>query len=111
MKEPLMKKRFFQAMGGAALIFLMAGCATNQPLGIVYTDLNLPGQAVAQGDISYTKTGTAKATSVLGLVASGDASQRAAIRNGQITKVKYVDYAVRNILGVYGEYTVTVYGD
>jgi hypothetical protein len=110
-KEFLMKRNFFYALGLGSLIFLAAGCATSQPVGLVYTDLSLPKQAVTQGDVSYTKTGTAKATSVLGLVTSGDASLRAAIRNGQITTVKYVDYSVKNVLGVYGEYTVTVYGD
>jgi hypothetical protein len=95
----------------AAMVFLAVGCATPYPVGLLYTELNMPQQAVSQADVSYTKVGTAKATSVLGLVTTGDASQRAAIRNGQITKVKYVDYSVKNVLGIYGEYTVTVYGD
>lgn len=95
----------------AAMVFLVTGCATPYPVGLLYTELNLPQQAVTQSEVSYTKVGVAKATSVLGLVTTGDASQRAAIRNGQITKVKYVDYSVKNILGIYGEYTVTVYGD
>jgi len=57
------------------------------------------------------KVGTATATSILGLIATGDASIEAATRNGGITKVKYVDYSVKNILGLFGEYTTTVYGD
>jgi hypothetical protein len=92
-------------------VFLISGCATSVPLGIMYTEISVPRQGVTQGDVSYTKVGVAKATSVLGLVATGDASLRAAIRNGQIAKVKYVDYSAKNILGLYGEYTVTVYGD
>jgi hypothetical protein len=106
-----MKRGLFHALALGAIAFLVAGCATPYPVGLLYTELNLPQQAVTQADVSYTRVGTAKATSVLGLVTTGDASQRAAIRNGQITKVKYVDYAVKNILGIYGEYTVTVYGD
>jgi hypothetical protein len=98
-----------------ALIFamagLMSGCATSYPVGLLYTELNLPRTIVDKDDVSYTKVGVAKATSVLGLVAMGDASQRAAIRDGKISKVKYVDYSAKNVLGLYGEYTVTVYGD
>jgi hypothetical protein len=93
------------------LASLFAGCATSQPVGILYTELALPRSIVTQGDVSYTKVGVAKAVSVLGLVTIGDVSQRAAIRDGKISKVKYVDFAAKNVLGIYGEYTLTVYGD
>jgi hypothetical protein len=106
-----MKKKLLHVSTLAVMVLLVTGCATPYPVGLLYTELNLPHQAVSQSEVSYTKVGVAKATSVLGLVTTGDASQRAAIRNGQITKVKYIDYSVKNILGIYGEYTVTVYGD
>lgn len=97
----------------AAVIFsasLLAGCASVLPTGILYTEVKAP---VATGvDVgSYSKVGTSKATSILGLVATGDASIKTAMSNGRITKIKYVDYDAKNILGVYGEYTTTVYGD
>lgn len=96
---------------GAALlaVFLLSGCASVLPSGIVYTEAKLP---IAVGEPgAYSKVGVSKATSILGLVATGDASIKAAMENGRITKVKYVDYDAKNILGIYGEYTTTVYGD
>ena len=90
---------------------LLSGCATPYPIGIVYTELQMPFNAVTDEDVAYTKVGTAQAVSILGLVATGDASLRAAVRDGKISKIKYVDYSARNILGFYGEYTTTVYGD
>ena len=61
--------------------------------------------------ITDSKVGKATATSVLGLVATGDSSIKTAAANGGITKIKYVDYEVENILGIYGKYTTVVYGD
>ena len=88
---------------------LLAGCATPYPMGMIYTEIKSP---VAVGESgSYSKVGVAKCTSILGLVATGDASIKAAMDNGRITRIKYVDYDSKNILGVYGEYTTTVYGD
>lgn len=89
---------------------LLAGCATPFPYGVVYTEIKSP-VAAGDGSISYNKVGVAKSTSVLGLVATGDASIKAAAANGGIRNIKYVDYDAKNILGVYGEYTTTVYGD
>lgn len=92
-----------------ALAVLLNGCATPLPTGILYTEIKSPVAAGEGG--SFSKVGTSKATSILGLVATGDASIKAAMANGRITKVKYVDYESKNILGIYGEYTTTVYGD
>lgn len=90
--------------------FVFVGCASYQPLGVVYTKVDT-GVAAGGGSVKYSKVGKAEAQSVLGLVATGDASIQAAIRNGNIKTVKYVDYHVENILGVIGKYCVTVYGD
>lgn len=91
-------------------VFLLSGCASVLPLGVIYTEVNVP-VATGEPGSSYSKTGVSKVTSILGLVATGDASIKAAMADGKITKVKYVDYSAKNILGVYGEYTTTVYGD
>ena len=88
---------------------LLAGCATPYPMGALYTEIKAP--VASAGAISYSKVGVAKSTSILGLVATGDASIKAAAANGGIKTVKYVDYDAKNILGIYGEYTTTVYGD
>jgi hypothetical protein len=88
----------------------LVGCATPYPYGALYTEIGAPA-AVGDGGMSYSKVGVAESTSILGLVATGDASIKAAMANGGINKVKYVDYKAKNILGVYGTYTTTVYGD
>jgi len=101
------KARFLPVMLFGAL--LIAGCAGVLPNGIFYTEVKLPA-AAGSGEISYTKIGISKATSFLGLIATGDASIKAAVENGKIDKIKYVDYSVKNTFG-FGEYTTTVYGD
>lgn len=89
---------------------ILNGCATPYPMGMIYTEIKAPVGA-GDGGLSYSKIGTSKATSVLGLVATGDCSIKAAAANGGIKNIKYVDYDAKNVLGVYGEYTTTVYGD
>jgi len=88
----------------------VAGCATAIPAGAFYTEVGFPG-GVGAGDVSYSKVGKAVSKSYLGLIATGDASIEAAIKDGNIQKVKYVDYKTKNILGLIGEYTTYVYGD
>ena len=90
--------------------FLLPGCASVLPSGLLYTEIKAP-VAVGNEGFSYSKTGESKCTSVLGLVATGDCSIKAAMAAGKISKIKYVDYSAKNILGVYGEYITTVYGD
>ncbi len=92
------------------LAVMLNGCATPYPMGVIYTEVKAP-VAAGDGSMSYSKVGTSKATSILGLVATGDCSIKAAAANGGIKNIKYVDYDAKNTLGVYGEYTTTVYGD
>jgi hypothetical protein len=89
---------------------MLSGCATPYPMGMVYTEIKSPA-GVGDGGVSYSKVGVSKATSILAIVATGDASIKAAIENGGITKIKFVEYESKNILGLYGEYTTRVYGD
>jgi len=86
------------------------GCATPLPLGMVYTEVILP-VTTPEGDLSFTKKGTAECKSFLGLVATGDSSIRKAAENGGIKKVKHVEYKTENVLGLVGTYTTIVYGD
>ena len=89
---------------------MLNGCATPYPMGMIYTEIKAPIAAGA-GAMAYSKVGTAKATSILGMVATGDCSIKTAAANGGIKTIKYVDYDAKNTLGIYGEYTTTVYGD
>ncbi|HXX92014.1 MAG TPA: TRL-like family protein [Planctomycetota bacterium] len=86
-----------------------SGCTSITPMnGSLYTDVQGP---VAVGSATgSSKVGEAKATSIVG-VALGDCSISTAMKNGGITKVHHVDTKVRNILGVYAEYTTIVYGE
>ncbi|MGA1840276.1 MAG: TRL-like family protein [bacterium] len=93
-----------------ALLALVMGCATPYPVGTMYTKLELPVTATANNG-KATKVGTAECISILSLVATGDASIETAKKNGGITKVHHVDWDVENILGIYGRYKVTVYGE
>jgi hypothetical protein len=88
---------------------MLNGCASVLPSGFIYTEIKAP-ISVGDGGISYSKIGTAKATSILGIVAIGDCSIKTAAANGGIKNIKYIDYDVKNILG-FGDYTTIVYGD
>ena len=95
-----------------AVFFLVSlnGCATYLPLGFIYTEAS-GGIGAAPGDITYSKVGISEVKSILGIVATGDGSIKTAAQNGGITKIKFVDYKVENILGVIGKYQTIVYGD
>jgi hypothetical protein len=80
------------------------------PFGSVYTEMKLPIAATANGG-QVSKIGTATCTSVLTLVALGDCSIDTAKKNGGITKVYHVDWDAYNILGIYGKYKLTAYGE
>jgi hypothetical protein len=95
-------------MGG----LLVTGCAysTRSPLtGLLYTNVkdgDSPGPAAAP-----TKMGRACATSILGLVATGDASIEEAARIGGISNISYVDHESKLYVLVYAEYCTIVRGN
>lgn len=93
--------------GFAAL--LLSSCATLGPYGSIYTDVTMPGNATDNSVGS--KVGTAKATSILGLVGTGDAGINAAAKNAGIKKISHVDVKVHSILGLFSTYTTYVYGE
>ena len=90
-------------------VLALSACATNVPLGGLYTDLTLPFEATSAAGGS--KTGTAVCNSYLTLIATGDCSLAAAKADGGITTVTHVDWDVDNLLGLIGTYTLTVTGD
>lgn len=103
-----MKK--FKVLGVAAFAAtLLASCATIGPYGSIYTDVTLPGNATANP--VGTKVGTSKATSILGLIGTGNAGIDAAAKNGGISKISHVDVKVNSILGIYSTYVTYVYGN
>ena len=66
---------------------------------------------VATDEAGATKEGKACATSILGLVATGDASVHAAKAAGGVSKVGSVDHSAKNIVGVFGEWCTIVRGN
>jgi len=89
------------------VVLMLAGCATYWPGGAIFVDGKMGVQA---GSGAADKTGRACMTSILGLVATGDASIEAAKAAGGIKEVVNMNYEVNNILGVYGQYCLVVKG-
>ena len=78
------------------------------------------GTEVIWGDVATSETGSpapgalkegkACAESILGLLARGDASVRAAKQKGNIREVITVDHSARNFLNIVGEWCTIVRG-
>lgn len=93
---------------------LLGGCAVvGSPVpGLWYTDVKYPSYydgAAEKGPGS--KVGSSKATSILGLIATGDASVEAACRNGGIANVHTVDIEAMSLLGLFATFTTRVTGE
>ena len=61
-------------------------------------------------DIYRLKVGSSSATSIFGLIVAGDASIRAAVVDGGISEIYFVDSEIKGFLGIFATYTVVVYG-
>lgn len=92
-----------------AFAIFSVGCATARaPLtGVFYTATQSGLAATPQAG---PKWGEACASSILGMVATGDASIEAARRNGGITSIASVDEKASSILGIYATYCTIVRG-
>ena len=109
-------RKLIVGSSAAALVALFTGCAGVAPsaqsgrlTGLVYSDYSGPHSVTANSGSS--KSGSASATSILGIVASGDASVQAAAASAGITKIQHVDQKMERILMFWARYTVTVYGE
>jgi len=104
--------RMAKGMVVAVALLGLVGCAqiVMSPLmGVAYTEVS--GPITATSSERGSKVGVAEATSILGLIATGDASIAAAARNGGIMQIRTVDYDSTNILGLYATFTTRVTGD
>ena len=92
--------------------FLLSGCAQVQTpaAASLYTSAKGP-VAVGESDASSSKVGKASAQSILGIFATGDASIKKAAESAGISTIHHVDYESVSYLGLYGKYTVVVYGE
>jgi len=104
-----MKKALIIASLGFCMLNLTGCMGVASPVvGWVYTDAKFGDEA--ENGAAATKTGKACATSILAMVATGDASLEAAKANGGITQVAVVDHSAKNILGIWGEFCTIVHG-
>ncbi len=102
-------KHMFGIMALGVIAVLLAGCATPYPTGFLFTEVKLP--AIATANKGGDKVGVSECTSILGLIATGDASIEAAAKSAGITKIHSVDWEAKNILGIYGVYKTVVRGE
>lgn len=101
--------RLFAAMGIVAVLGL-SGCqpVASPLMGFIYNDTKY-GDTVTSST-SATKEGKACASTILGMVATGDASIQAAKAAGGVTEVSYVDHSAKSVLGIIGEWCTIVRG-
>ena len=88
----------------------LAGCqpVASPLLGVFYNETKYGWVATSLS--STTKEGKACAQTILGLVATGDASISAAKAAGGVTEVAHVDHYAKSILGIIGEWCTIVKG-
>ncbi len=92
-------------------LFLGACANVQSPVsGLIWTNVKAP-LAVTDSSTQSELVGRAQATSILGLVATGDASIQTAAHNGGITEIHHVDYESHSFLGIVSTFTVIVYGN
>lgn len=106
-----MKKLSLISLAAVAL-FAATGCfasARAPVVGILYVEATA-GEA-ATSNSGASKSGEACASSILGLIGTGDASINAAAKNAGITRIAYVDSKSMNILGLYARYCTIVHGE
>ena len=105
-------------IGVALLSSTLSGCAgvafapVIPPAAVLFTSYKAPLD-VDYDDTRVTgKKGTASCINVLGLVAVGDASARAAAEDGNISRIEHADYEMLSVLvGIFSKYTTIVYGE
>ena len=104
-----------KTIGCLLLVMFLAGsfmgCAmvVAPVTGGLYKDVKAP--VTATSNTGSSKVGTGECTSILGMLALGDCSIDAAMKNGNITKIHHVDYDAMSVFFIYAKYTTIVYGE
>jgi len=100
----------FVAAAALTAPVVLTGCATAKApvMGLWYTEVK--SGEMSTGYQAGAKRGEACASSILGLIATGDASIDTARKNGGISYVISIDSTASSILGVYAKYCTIVYG-
>ncbi len=100
-------------MAVAVLALCASGCVMtrNDTIASMLTlNVKSPDTSFIDNSVKPAKMGVAKSSGLI-CFCEGDASLKAAMDNGGITKIHHVDREVRNILGIVAEYTTIVYGE
>ena len=95
-------------------VFALTGCAAyvvSPATGVLSTNVSAPAGLASGINKPDLKVGTGTVTSILGIIATGDASIRTAAQQANIQQIHYVDYKSTGFLGIVGRYTVYVYGE
>jgi hypothetical protein len=94
----------------------LQGCAAGlafvgqgTPIGFIYTDAST-SEGAGENNLGRKK-GEACATSILGLVTTGDAGIKTAAEAAGITQIASIDQSFTNVLGIYSKFCVIVSGD
>lgn len=105
--------KIFLVFGLMTLLVGLSGCMiVESPIkGVLGTEVIWGDVAGKTAKADTLKQGKACAESILGLLAHGDASVRAAKENGGITEVSSVDHSARNFLNIVGEWCTLVRGN
>lgn len=106
-----MRKRLFKILAITMLLSAIIGCASamSPVTGFLYTGVQGP---IAYGENGTSdKSGTACATSILGIIGTGDASISGAMKKGGITKVTSIDHKTKSVLGIYAQFCTVVKGE
>lgn len=104
-----MKKVFVLIAAASLALTSCAVVTTSAGVATLYTDVK--EGLTATSNVTGTKVGTASATGILGLVATGDASIQTASHAGGIKKISHVDTQKTSILGIFTKFTTIVYGE
>ena len=99
-------------MTAALALMAGSGCATASggnafAFGAIYSGYKSPGQV---GTAQPGKMGQACVSSILGWIATGDASIEEAKRAGGISQIAFVDHEQFSVLGVYATSCTIVHG-
>jgi hypothetical protein len=108
-----MKKQAYVLLSLAVIAVVGLSLAACMPVasplaGGIYTEVKYG--MFATTSTAATKEGKACGTTILGWVATGDASVTAAKAAGGITNVSHIDHTAKNILGIFGEWCTIVKG-
>lgn len=94
----------------AAATLGVTGCATSGFSGALYADNVRPHTTDTHNNGACPKIGTGAASSILGLVSTGDAGVENAKKQAGITEVISVDVHNSSLLGLFATTTVRVCG-